>query len=231
MTNPLLVIIPRYGNNILLNGHQSKILVTDFSVGSKKLLYSTVEVLTYAVMDSVETLVLWAPTGESGEFSVKDATSATLLSGSGSTNVNFYKGSGELTTSFVQKGGMSVMMLSNGLRVVLVDRATAYRFWAPTLTANPFAPANQTSTIPTFTVFQKFVTDVCDSSRPRTLPRPKCDAQLGWDDDSVNRRHRQCYHRFCLGPKDGFGDLMEWRKSSYHKICFWKPHRNSCGTK
>jgi hypothetical protein len=139
------VIIPRYGTNIVLNGHQSKILVTDFSVGSKKILYSTVEVLTYAVIDSMETLVLWAPTGESGEFSVKDATSATVISGRGSANVNFYKGSGEVTVSFTQKGDMSVLMFSNGLRVVIVDRTTAYRFWAPTLTANPFAPANQTS--------------------------------------------------------------------------------------
>ena len=155
------MIIPRYGSNIVLNGHQSKILVTDFAIGSKKLLYSTIEVLTYAVIDSVETLVLWAPTGESGEFSVKGATSASVLSGSGSgsANINFYKGSDEVTASFPQKGSMSVIMFSNGLRVVVVDRITAYRFWAPTLTANPFAPANQTGKCQIFAANNKDFTD------------------------------------------------------------------------
>lgn len=166
------MIIPRYGSNIILNGHQSKILVTDFSVGSKKLLYSTIEVLTYAVIDSKETLVLWAPADESGEFSVKDATSATVLSGSGSANINFYKGNGELTASFAQKEGMSVIMYSSGLRVIVLDRATAYHFWAPTLTANPFAPANQTGICQCFAVTNKHFTDFCDSSCPRTLPCP-----------------------------------------------------------
>ena len=134
--------MPRYGGDIVLDGHQSKILVTDFSVGSKKLLYSTIEVLTYAVIDSVENLVLWVPAGETGEFSIKDATSASMLSGT--ADIVFHKGNGELTASFTHLDGMNALMFSNGLRVMLVDRNTAYRFWAPTLTADPFAPVNET---------------------------------------------------------------------------------------
>lgn len=136
--------VPRYGGSIALNGHQSKILVTDFSVGSKKILYSTAEVLTFAIIDSVETVVLWAPTGESGEFSIRDAVSASVLSSSGSSGIKSYVGKGETTVSFVQSGGMSVVMFSNGLRVILVDRSAAYNFWVPTLTNNPFAPVNET---------------------------------------------------------------------------------------
>ena len=129
---------------VALNGHQSKIIVTDFSIGSKTLLYSTAEIPTYAVIDSEETLVLWLPTGESGEFSIKDATLASTLSDGGSSNVQIHPGNGELTVSLAQSGGMSVFKSSNRLRIILVDQTATYRFWAPTLTADPFAPANQT---------------------------------------------------------------------------------------
>ncbi|OQD68408.1 hypothetical protein PENDEC_c036G00600 [Penicillium decumbens] len=69
--------IPRHGGKIRLNGHQSKIVVTDFVFGSHTLLYSTAEVLTYDGFDDIPTLVLWVPTGESGEFSVRAAKHGT----------------------------------------------------------------------------------------------------------------------------------------------------------
>lgn len=139
-----LVTVPRNGNLIALNGHQSKILVTDFAVGSKSLLYSTAEVLTYAVFDGAETLVLWVPTGEAGEFSVKGAKSGSVLSCIGCSGVNFYTGPKELTINFVQNAGTTVLSLDNGLRVVILDRAAAYRFWAPQTVADPMAPADKT---------------------------------------------------------------------------------------
>lgn len=61
-----------------MDGHQSKILGTDFAFGNETLSYSTAEILTYAVFDGVPTLALWVPTGESGEFSVKGANSGTV---------------------------------------------------------------------------------------------------------------------------------------------------------
>ncbi|KAK6821046.1 family 35 glycosyl hydrolase [Apiospora arundinis] len=74
------VTVPQYGGAIALNGHQAKILVTDFKFGSKSLLYSTAEVLTYSVVDGKEVLVLWVPTGESAEFSIDGVASAKLVS-------------------------------------------------------------------------------------------------------------------------------------------------------
>lgn len=100
---------------------------------------------TYAVIEFEETLVLWLPTGEAGEFSTKGMTSASILSDSGNSNIQLHIGNGELPVSFTQPGGMSALKFANGLRVIIVDRATAYRFWAPTLTVDPFAPANETS--------------------------------------------------------------------------------------
>lgn len=132
--------IPSEGT-IRLNGHQSKIVVTDFSFGpSHTLLYSTAEVLTHALMDKKPTLVLWVPAGESGEFAVKGARSGKVRSCPRCSNVTFSKKKDALVVHFTQKGDMSVLELNNGARVILLDRNAAYHFWAPTLTDNPLAP-------------------------------------------------------------------------------------------
>ncbi|KAL4735663.1 glycoside hydrolase superfamily [Aspergillus similis] len=135
--------IPRHGGTIRLNGHQSKIIVTDFSLGSETLLYSTAEVLTYAVFDRKPTLVLWVPTGESGEFAIKDAKSGSVANCSGCSNIQFHRDSGSLTVTFTQGEGISVLQLDNGVRVVLLDRQKAYTFWAPALTDDPLVPEGE----------------------------------------------------------------------------------------
>lgn len=132
-----LVTVPQHGTNITINGHQAKILVTDFQFGSKYLLYSTAEVLTYAVIDGKEVLALWVPTGESGEFTVLGPKSAKVTSCEGCANVKFFPGKSNITVSFTQNAGMSVVELSDGSRVVLLDRSAAYLFWAPSLTSDP----------------------------------------------------------------------------------------------
>lgn len=123
-------------------------LVTDFNFGCKTLLYSTAEVLTYAVIDQKNILVLWLPAGESGEFAISGATSgkATAIEGSASTasSVRFYPGSDNITVSYTQAAGMTVVDLDDGTRVVLLDRSVAYTFWVPTLSNDPMAPANDT---------------------------------------------------------------------------------------
>ncbi|RAH41947.1 glycoside hydrolase family 35 protein [Aspergillus brunneoviolaceus CBS 621.78] len=139
------LIVPRNGGKIRIDGHQSKIIVTDFNLGSETLLYSTAEVLTYSVIDNEPTLVLWVPTGESGEFAVKGAKSGSVLSKCAKcSQPTFKRQGGSLTVSFTQSAGMSVLKIDDKLRVVLLDRTAAYLFWAPTLTENPLAPANET---------------------------------------------------------------------------------------
>jgi len=78
------------------------------------------------------------------KFSVKGAKSGSILSCVGCSGVNFYPGSGELTITFLQNSGTTVLSLDNGLRVVIMDRGAAYRFWAPQTVADPMAPAAKT---------------------------------------------------------------------------------------
>jgi beta-galactosidase len=125
-----------------LNGHQSKIIVTDFTFGDKKLLYSTAEVLTYAVFDKTPTLVLWVPTGESAEFSIKGAKSGSVKKCQGCSSVQFYKENSGLTASLTQGKGSTVLDI-DGVRVVVLDRTSAYEFWAPALTDDPFVPETE----------------------------------------------------------------------------------------
>lgn len=143
------VWIPRHSGTIAINGHQSKIIVTDFNFGGKTLLYSTAEVLTYAVIDRKEVLVLWLPTGESGEFSIRGVASAKLASPNksatdNSTSVKFHKGETNITVSYTQGSGMILVDLVDGSQVVLLDRSAAYKFWVPTLGNDPLAPENST---------------------------------------------------------------------------------------
>jgi hypothetical protein len=135
--------IPQRGGNIVLNGHQSKIVVTDFTVGSRTLIYSTAEVLTYAILDKKPVLALWVPTGESGEFYVKGARRGSKSRCQGCSNVAFSETKQGLIVSFTQGAGMSVVTVDNDLRVVILDRSYAYQFWAPVLTADPLAPADK----------------------------------------------------------------------------------------
>ncbi|KAL4977037.1 glycoside hydrolase superfamily [Aspergillus desertorum] len=135
--------IPKHGGTIRLNGHQSKIIVTDFHLASETLLYSTAEVLTYAVFDRKPILVLWVPTGESGEFAFRGAKSGSVATCSGCSNIQFHRDNGSLTVVFTQGEGMSVLQLDNGVRVVLLDRQKAYTFWAPALTDDPLVPEGE----------------------------------------------------------------------------------------
>ncbi|KAB5543083.1 family 35 glycosyl hydrolase [Coniochaeta sp. 2T2.1] len=145
-TSEGLLTIPQYEEAITINGHQSKIIVTDFNFGNKTLLYSTAEVLTHAYIDKKEILVLWLPAGESGEFAISGATSGkeTSADGKTSSSVKFHARSNNVTVSYTQAAGMTVVDLDDGTRVVLLDRQAAYKFWVPTLSNDPLVPENDT---------------------------------------------------------------------------------------
>jgi hypothetical protein len=135
--------IPQHVGSIVLDGHQSKIIVTDFSIGNNTLTYSTAEVLTYALLDSKPVVVLSAGVGESVEFHVKDATKGSLISNGTSSNATFYSEAHGVTANIQKVSGMSVYQFDNGVKVIVADKPTTYLFWAPNLSNDPFAPVDQ----------------------------------------------------------------------------------------
>lgn len=143
--------VPQYGGSITIDGHQAKILPTDFKFGGKNLLYTTAEVLTYSVVDGKEVLAVWVPSGESGELVVEGVTSARLAKKSSSssnttttTTVSIVPGNSSVAINFAGTSGMTVVDLEDGARVVLLDRPAAYVFWAPSLGNDPSYPENST---------------------------------------------------------------------------------------
>lgn len=102
-------------------------------------------------------MVLWLPAGESGEFAIRGAKSGreTLVDGlAGNTSgLKFYPGSDNITVSYTQSQGMTIVDLDDGTKVVLLDRDAAYRFWAPTLSNDPMAPTNDTGKSPSLPVY------------------------------------------------------------------------------
>lgn len=137
--------IPQLGNAITIDGHQAKIIVTDFSFGSKTLLYSTAEVLSYSIINGKEVLALWLPEGEAGEFTIKGSRLAHLSEGALAKSATVKSKKNGITVSYVQSAGMTTIKLDDGARILLLDRQAAYRFWVPTLDDDPFAPAEKTS--------------------------------------------------------------------------------------
>lgn len=140
-------VVPQYGGSIAIDGHQAKVLPTDFSFGSKNLLYSTAEVLTYSIIDGKEVLAVWAPAGESGEVVIEGATSASLAKATAnttSTAVNIVPGNSSVAINWSNTSGMTVVNLGDGAQVVILDRPSAYVFWAPSLGNDPLYPENST---------------------------------------------------------------------------------------
>ncbi|PVH74069.1 glycoside hydrolase family 35 protein [Cadophora sp. DSE1049] len=136
--------IPQHASNIVLNGRESKIIVTDFALGKQKLIYSTAEVLTVSTQDKAPLLFLWLPASESGEFFLSGVRSASLLKKEGCADFQTHKRSNGLVVSYTQLQGTCVVKFDNGNRVVLIDRSTAYNTWFPSTSKDPFTPENST---------------------------------------------------------------------------------------
>ncbi|OBT57300.1 hypothetical protein VE04_01746 [Pseudogymnoascus sp. 24MN13] len=136
--------IPQNGGNIVLNGRESKIIVTDFSVGREKLIYSTAEVLTVSIQDGKPIVFLWLPAGESGEFLLDCVRIPLVLKKDGCSNIKFKQGRKGFVTSYTQSKGSCVLQFETGIRFVLLDRSAAYDTWVPSLSNNPFTYENTT---------------------------------------------------------------------------------------
>jgi beta-galactosidase len=182
--------VPQNEGAIQLNGHSSKIIVTDFTFGSNTLLYSTTEVLTYAILDKRPTLVLWVPTGESGEFAVKGAKSGKVQNGDGCSGVKFKREKNYLVVNFSQARGLSVLRLDNGVRVVLLDKTAAYHFWAPTLTNDPIVQESETGEFASCVVNYQRRLMLQSSSTARTLFAPPACPSPHWHSEATRLRRR-----------------------------------------
>ncbi|KAL3424741.1 glycosyl hydrolase family 35 [Phlyctema vagabunda] len=130
--------------NVNLDGRQSKILVTDYPFGSKTLLYSSAEVLTFGVFD-VEVLALYLNEGQVGQFAFKNANAPVGLTYTvyGSSTFESANLNGTGAYVYTQGAGQTVVKFSNGVLLYLLEVTTAWKFWAPATTSNPDVASNE----------------------------------------------------------------------------------------
>lgn len=138
------ITVPQYAPDIVLNGRQSKILLSDFTAGCQNIIYSTAEILTVSIFHEKPVIVFWVPTGESGEFYLENAQNGNVAKCDGCSNVGFYPASKGVITKFTQGQGSTVVTYNNGVTVLILDRTAAYKQWQPVLTNDPHVPLNET---------------------------------------------------------------------------------------
>ncbi|GKT53116.1 beta-galactosidase B [Colletotrichum tofieldiae] len=121
--------------NVVLNGRQSKILVTDYVFGKHTILYASADITTYGIFDR-EVLVFYLQEGQTGEFAFKNETDLTFEV-FGDTDLKKGTNGGHAAFTWKQAAGSTVVKFSNGALVYLLEQKTAWRFWAPPTTSNP----------------------------------------------------------------------------------------------
>lgn len=126
---------------VSLEGRQSKILVTDYAFGSKSLLYASADILTFGVFDT-EVLVFYLNGGQTGEFVFK-GDSGLSFEVYGNSKVTKKISGGRTVYTWTQAPGTTVVKFSDGVVVYLLERETAWTFWAPPTTLNPTVKADE----------------------------------------------------------------------------------------
>ncbi|KIJ23862.1 glycoside hydrolase family 35 protein, partial [Sphaerobolus stellatus SS14] len=131
------ITVPRLAGDIELNGRQSKIIVTDYSFGSSKLLYSTAGVFFAGRIGSQDVIFLFGDSDQSHEAAL------TLISaphgvGTASSLVKFSNrtlhGTSESTIVFLPGiTGFITVWDSPEQLVLFADSVTAASFWAPVI--------------------------------------------------------------------------------------------------
>ena len=128
--------------NVQLDGRQSKIIVTDYQFGRSTLLFSSAEVLTYANLD-VDVLVLYLSAGQTGTFALKDPPQGLTYKVYGNCNVTTSGSKVGAVYSYVQGEGISAVKFSNGVLIYLLDKYTAWNFFAPPTTSDPMVSPDE----------------------------------------------------------------------------------------
>ena len=111
--------IPQLSSSLTLNGHDSKIHVTDYDVGGMSMLYSFVE-LHRKAFDLYKVLILYGGPGETHEAAFATASNDKILEDSG---VTIEPTSGSLQLNWAVTSGRKIIQIGTELFVYLIHSA------------------------------------------------------------------------------------------------------------
>ncbi|VUC34740.1 unnamed protein product [Clonostachys rosea] len=121
-----VLAVPQLGGVLSLIGRDSKVHVSDFSVGDTNLLYSTAEIFTWKEFETHKVLVLYGAQGELHEFAVEgSAQNTTVVEGVG---VTIEDKNGYAVIQYHPSPERRVVKVGN-LQIYLLDRNSAYNYW------------------------------------------------------------------------------------------------------
>ncbi|KAJ3972272.1 glycoside hydrolase family 35 protein [Lentinula raphanica] len=140
--------VPLVASNITLSGRESKVLLTDYALGSdSSLFYSTAQVFFSGTIGTKHVALLYGPSAQEHEFALavpSDDASVTTIANSSSIIVTSgitvgLLGSNQSFTVFsVSSGfsGLASVFESDSLLVLFADSTTAKTFFSPVIPAS-----------------------------------------------------------------------------------------------
>lgn len=128
--------IPRVASAITLSGRQSKVVVTDYSFGSSKVLYSTAQVLYAGQIGNRDVLFLYGDPRQEHETALALTGVSRLQAQSASISYTSINGVSTITFLSGIEGLVTVWDSSEQL-VLYSDAVTAGTFWSPEIATNP----------------------------------------------------------------------------------------------
>jgi hypothetical protein len=137
------ISIPSIGGSLVINGRDTKIMVTDYSVGSYGILYSSAEVFTWQNYGSKTILILYGGSSELHEIAFKTNVKPEVLEGQLANS----KTSSDRTTVQWEVSSTRTVLKMNNLYIYLVDRNTAYDYWVLDIGAGRGTVTNATTSV------------------------------------------------------------------------------------
>ncbi|KAF2089080.1 glycoside hydrolase family 35 protein [Saccharata proteae CBS 121410] len=121
------ITVPQLNGTLTLNGRDSKIHVTDYSIGDYNVLYSSAEIFSWKQYDSKTVLVVYGGPGEHHELAISGVAQATSVEGSGVSTVSK---DGSVILNWQTSSTRRVVKVEGDLYVyILEDRNSAYDYW------------------------------------------------------------------------------------------------------
>ena len=128
--------IPRVVSAITLSGRQSKVVVTDYSFGMSKVLYSTAQVLYAGRIGNRDVLFVYGDSSQEHEVALR-LTGVPRLQAQ-SASISYTSIDGVSTVAFLSGiQGLVTVWDSSEQLILYSDTATAGTFWSPEISTNP----------------------------------------------------------------------------------------------
>ena len=127
--------------DLVLNGRESKVVVTDYLFGSSRALYSTAAILFSGKLNGKDVLYFYGDLGATQEVALKltkELAQGKTTSDSGENAVSLAElGGGYTTVKYSpKKKGLSVILETDKYLILASDTATAQSFWSPVVSGS-----------------------------------------------------------------------------------------------